>query len=122
MSLNRLFDIIENVRDTAHWRAAFGEPQALEGRTIIPVSAVTYGFGFGFGQGTSGPDEEESGSGGGGGGSASSRPLGVLVVDDEGVRFSETADASRLGLAGILLAGLAILQVALTLRAIFGRK
>ena len=29
MALNRLFDTIDQARETAHWEAAFGEPQHL---------------------------------------------------------------------------------------------
>ncbi len=125
MSLNRLFEIIEKGRETAHWRAAFGEPQVVEGRTLIPVAQVSYGFGLGFGQGM-GPSEVEGepapeGEGGGGGGGALAKPLGVIVVTPEHVYFEETEDASRIAMAGIGLGALLILQLAKTLRAIAGR-
>jgi uncharacterized spore protein YtfJ len=126
MSLNRLFDTIENARETAHWRTAFGEPQVIEGRTIIPVAQVGYGFGFGFGQGT-GPSEAEGeptvdGEAGGGGGGATARPLGVIVVTPEHVCFEETEDTSRIAVLGIAMVALSIFQVAKTLRVIFGRE
>jgi uncharacterized spore protein YtfJ len=135
MSLNRLFDTIEKARDTAHWRTAFGEPTVIEDKTLIPVSQVSYGFGLGFGQG--GPPPEEGGEavpggesdedapggeGGGAGGAASSKPLGIIVVSPEGVRFQEVEDVSKIALAGILVGGLFIYQVAKTLREIFGRS
>lgn len=135
MSLNRLFDTIEEARATAHWRAAFGEPTVIEDKTLIPVSQVSYGFGLGFGQG--GPPSEEGsqvapgteggetapgGEGGGGGGGASSKPLGVIVVSPDGVCFQEVEDESKIALAGILLGGLTIYQFAKTLREIFGRS
>lgn len=126
MSLNRLFDTIEKARETAHWRAAFGEPTVIEDKTLIPVSQVGYGFGLGFGQG--GPPPEEGGEaapggeGGGVGGAASSKPLGVIVVSPDGVCFQEVEDESKIALAGILLGGLVIYQIAKTLREIFGRS
>ena len=58
MPLNRLFDAIERVRDSAQWRAAFGEPLVLEGKTVIPVAQVGYGFGLGFGHPNEIPEEE----------------------------------------------------------------
>jgi uncharacterized spore protein YtfJ len=124
MSLNRVFDIVEEARETANWRAAFGEPHVVEGKTIIPVAQVGYGFGLGFGRGT-GPAETESeppteGEGGGGGAGASTRPLGAIVVTPEHVYFEETLDETRIVLAGIGLAGVVIVQIARTLRAIFG--
>jgi uncharacterized spore protein YtfJ len=126
MSLNRLFETIENARETAHWRTAFGEPQVAEGKTIIPVAQVGYGFGFGFGQGTE-PSEAEGkpaagGEGGGGGGGASTKPLGVIVVTPEHVCFEETEDTSKIAVFGYAMVALSIFQVAKTLRAIFGRE
>ncbi|MGD8627193.1 MAG: GerW family sporulation protein [Anaerolineae bacterium] len=125
MSLNQLFDTIDKARDTAQWQAAFGQPQEIEGRTVIPVARVSYAFGFGFGQGTPPASEEGEatsvGEGGGGGGGASANPMGVIVVEGDEVSFRPIEDESRIALAGIGLGALAVLQFALTLRAIFGR-
>jgi uncharacterized spore protein YtfJ len=128
MSLNQLFESIEKTREAADWRTAFGEPQIVEGKTLIPVAQVRHGFGLGFGSGSGPTDPEKAatppaqGEGGGGGGGASSRPLGVLVVTPDGVEFEETLDAGKIAVAGIAMAALAVFQVALTLRAIFGRR
>lgn len=124
MSLNRLFDAVERVREAAHWQAAFGQPQVVEGKTLIPVAQVGYGFGLGFGSAGTRPEEEERSApvGGGGGGGAMARPLGVLVVTPERVAFEETIDAGRIALAGIGFAALLVLQLARTLRAIFGHE
>jgi uncharacterized spore protein YtfJ len=126
MSLNRLFETIEKAGETARWQSAFGEPQTVGDRTIIPVARVGYGFGLGFGHGTGVPEGEtepvSEGEGGGGGGGASSKPLGVIVVTPEHVYFEETEDASKLGLVAIGVAGFSIVQFFRTLRAIFGRE
>lgn len=125
MPLNRLFDAIERVRDTAQWRAAFGEPVVVEDKTVIPVAQVAYGFGLGFGHPSEVPDEEAvlaaEGQGGVGGG-AMSRPLGALVVSEDGVYFEETVDAEKISMAGILLAGVIVVQAAATLRALLSRR
>jgi uncharacterized spore protein YtfJ len=126
MSLNQLFDSIEKARETAHWRAAFGEAQVFEDKTVIPVARVGYTFGLGFGSGT-GPSGDEGrpapgGEGGGGGGGASATPLGVIVVTPEQVYFEETLDEAKIALAGIGVAALFILQLGKTLRTIFGRR
>jgi uncharacterized spore protein YtfJ len=125
MSVNQLFETIEKARETAHWRAAFGEPQVFEDKTVIPVAQVGYGFGFGFGSGSgpsAGEDEPLStGEGGGGGGGAQAKPLGAIVVTPERVYFEETEDSSKIALAGIGVVALFILQLAKTLRVIFGR-
>lgn len=126
MSMEQLFDSVEKVRETAHWRAAFGEPQVFEDKTVIPVARVGYTFGMGFGSGT-GPKGEDGepapgGEGGGGGGGATAKPLGVVVVTPESVYFEETVDASKIVLAGIGVAALFILQLGKTVRAIFRQR
>ena len=124
MSLNRLFEIVEQARDTANWRTAFGEPQVVEDRTIIPVAQVRYGFGLGFGSGTGEADEEggpvAEGEGGGGGAASAARPLGAIVVTPECVYFEETTDVAKVSIAGMILAGFLVFQVAKTLREFFG--
>lgn len=126
MALNKLFDTIQSTKEMANWQAAFGEPQEVEGQTIIPVAQVGHGFGLGFGQGSgpaeAGDEPESAAEGGGAGGAAWSKPLGVMVVTDEKVYFEETVDASRVAVVGLLVAALAIFQVAKTLQMIFGRK
>ncbi len=125
MPLNRLFDAVERVRDTAQWRAAFGEPQVFEDRTVIPVAQVGYGFGLGFGHPAEIPEDEAvlaaEGQGGAGGG-AMSRPLGAIVVSTDDVYFEEAVDANKIALAGILLAGVIVVQAAATLRALLSRR
>ena len=124
MSLNRLFDTIERTREAADWRAAFGEPQEVEGRTLIPVAKVAYGFGFGFGSTEPSEVKDEAvpgGEGGGAGGGAMSKPVGAIVVTPEEVYFEPAPDRGKVVLAGIGVAALFIVQFAKTLRVIFGR-
>ena len=125
MSLNRLFDTIEETRETANWRAAFGEAQVVEDKTIIPVARVGYGFGLGFGSSTGQPESEgeplPEGEGGGGGGGAWTKPLGAIVVTPDEVHFEETMDVGMISLAGIVVGGLFLFQLGKTLRVLFGR-
>ena len=126
MSLNKLFDSVEQARDAANWKSAFGEPQVVDDKTIIPVAQVGYGFGLGFGrEGSASEDEGDSGAGdegGGGGGGASAKPYGVIVITPEDVYFEEAQDTSKIAILGIAMTAFAIFQVTKTLRAIFGRK
>lgn len=126
MSLNKLFDSIEQARDAANWKSAFGEPQVVEDKTIIPVAHVGYGFGLGFGrEGSASEDEDDAGAGdegGGGGGGASAKPYGVIVVTPDNVYFEEVQDTSKIAVLGIAMSAFAIYQVTKTLRVIFGRK
>ena len=126
MQLNKLFDMIESTRASANWRAAFGEPEVVDDKTIIPVAQVGYGFGLGFGREDSASEDEgdsgAGGEGGGGGGGASAKPYGVIVVTPDDVYFEEVEDNSRIAVLGIAMSAFAIFQVAKTLRAIFGRR
>jgi uncharacterized spore protein YtfJ len=125
MSLNKLFDLVEQARETANWEAAFGEPESVGDKTIIPVAQVGYGFGLGFGSGTAPADEEDklasTGEGGGSGGGALAKPLGAIVVTPESVYFEEVRDNTKIAILGTGMVTLAIWQIAKTLREIFGR-
>lgn len=124
MSLNRLFDTFERIRETADWRAAFGEAQAVGERTIIPVAQVGYAFGMGFGESTEAPAEgvdSPVSDGGGGGGTASSKPLGAIVVTPDCVYFEPIRDEGKIALVGLGVGAWSVLQVAKTLRALLNR-
>lgn len=73
---------IERILST---KAVVGEPMVVEGKTIIPL--VSIGFGFGGGGGSGGPKDRVEGSGAGTGGGGGVKPLGVIVVDEKGVRI-----------------------------------
>ena len=88
----------------------YGEPIVHNGKTIIPVAQVSYGFGGGFGQKGSNhqqadapvngaPKEEE---GGGGGGGLKARAKGVYEITDQGTRFIPVGNPRPLLLAGII--------------------
>lgn len=100
---------IDGLEESASVNRAFGDPIAAEGKTIIPVARVAYGFGSGFGSGSEGGDpdaDEESGSGGGGGGGMAVSPLGVLEVTDSESHFVSFRNWRRTALA--VGAGLAV--------------
>jgi uncharacterized spore protein YtfJ len=139
MSIEKLFQAVEGLRQTATADAAFGQPQEAEGRVIIPVSSVRTGFGLGFGRGTPydepeessvpwdmdetpADDEDEAGEGGGGGGGANSHPVAVIEVTPEGTIVRAIVDETRVALAGIALAGWCVFWLLVTMRAVFGRK
>ncbi len=60
--------IVEQVREQAGVEAVFGDPVTAEGRTVIPVARVSYGFGGGFGPGAPGGPRHEPNRGRGPGG------------------------------------------------------
>lgn len=84
-------------------RTVYGEPITAEGKTIVPIAKVRYGFGGGSGKKAG----EEPGEGGGGGGGAVARPVGYIEVSGDGTRFVPIIDLQSMVVAmvGGLLAG-----------------
>jgi uncharacterized spore protein YtfJ len=73
----------------------FGDPIHVEGKTVVPVAKVAYGFGGGA--------REE---GGGGGGGVRAFPAGALEITPEGTRFIPFPDFrwfASVFAAGVLL-------------------
>ena len=68
-------------------KAVFGEPVTADGRTIIPVAKIMYGFGGGGGMNRMGAREENAAArgqeGGGGGGGVRAVPVGVIEVSGQ---------------------------------------
>jgi uncharacterized spore protein YtfJ len=103
--------ITERLHSSAHVKTIYGEPIVAEGKTIIPVAEVKYGFGGGGGQqgdasnhGSSLEGEARTGMGGGGG--ISVRPLGVVEVSNVGTRYIPFENGRKVVvsvLAGVLL-------------------
>ena len=65
--------IADRLKASGDVKVVFGEPQVIEGKTIVPVATVAYGFGGGSGGGP-------QGEGHGGGGGLRVKPLGVLEI------------------------------------------
>lgn len=109
MDIQKYFDNIQQVlSSSANVRTVFGDPISVEGKTIIPVARVRYGFGGGMGSGPTGSsDEQRIGQGGGGGGGVIAQPVGVVEVSGAGMRFVPVHSRKRMiGLAMIgFLAG-----------------
>ena len=74
--------IADRLRASGDVKVVFGEPQVIEGKTIVPVATVVYGFGGGSGMGP-----QRQGEGHGGGGGLRVKPLGVLEITPESTRF-----------------------------------
>ncbi len=76
--------VTEEISSMISTKTVVGEHITIEGRTIIPVTKVSFGFGSGGGEGKGKTGEE--GFGGGGGGGASIEPIAFLVVSGEDVK------------------------------------
>ncbi len=75
----------ESLGSTATVKSVFGEPIHAEGKTVVPVAKVAYGFGAGGGHGPA--KREGSPEGGGGGGGVRAFPAGALEITGEKTRF-----------------------------------
>ena len=137
--IKRLLDVIGEIREKADVNAVFGEPMTVEGRTIVPVAQVAYGFRMGMGhKPITEPEEgEETGmkqpqdqqvvepgdaSGAGGSGGVMARPFAVIEVTPEGTRVEPIVNEQKLALAGSLLIGWSVFCLARALVKIFGRE
>lgn len=100
--------ISEGLGSTATVKSVFGDPIHANGKTIVPVAKVCYGFGGGSG---TGPDKADTNKkeGGGGGGGVRACPAGALEVTESGTRFIPYVSKQQLVAAfaaGVLLGAL----------------
>ena len=134
MKMERMFELVEGLRDTARADATLGKPREIQGRVLLPVAAVATGFGLGFGHGpddearkpgeaqpqTPEADEEQmSGEGGGAGGGSGSRPLAMIEVTADGTAIRPMVDETKVALAGMALVAWVVFWLAATVRAVF---
>lgn len=93
MSIQELIkSISERVQTTASVKTVYGDPVTAEGKTIIPVARVRYGFGGGGGTQDLSPDSEATDEpqqqvGGGGGGGVEVSPVGFIEMTLEETRY-----------------------------------
>ena len=106
--------ISEALGSTATVRSVFGEPIHANGKTVVPVAKVAYGFGGGFGSGKDSAHTDRQGEGGGGGGGVRAFPAGALEITDNATRFVPFTDPARLVVA--FTAGAILGSVILTRR------
>jgi uncharacterized spore protein YtfJ len=129
MELNRFFDLMEGVRQKAAVEAVFGPPTQVEGKTIIPIGKVAYGYGLGFGQGTTpGSESDEAdtpgaamGAGGGSGGGLKVQPVAVLEVTPETTTLTPIIDDAATTKMVMVTVLWSVFWVARALIKIFGR-
>lgn len=107
MSIQPFFQaFLDRVQSWLGARTVYGEPIMAEGRTVVPVARVVFGFGGGSGTGSQNPPDAPGrcGRGEGGGGHMAARPVGVIEITSAGTRFVAIADPRPL--LGALLLGL----------------
>lgn len=100
-----LQSVVEQLRSSANVTSVYGDPVERDGKTVIPIAKIAYGFGMGFGR-DGAEDEAEAPDAGGGGVGMSATPIGVLEVTDAETRFIRFGERRRV--AGALVLGLLV--------------
>ena len=80
---------VEELDRLLNAKNVLGDPIEKGSATVIPI--VSYGFGFGAGGGGDVKSGEGAGSGAGGG----IKPLGAIIIDDEGARVESVLGAMK---------------------------
>lgn len=115
--------VIQETMDTflgaANVNAVYAEPVETNEATIIPaaevVSLAGFGVGSGYGINEEGETKEKNvggGGGGGGGGRVLSRPVAVVIADEDGVRVEPVVDPTKIALAFFTTLGFMISMIA----------
>jgi sporulation protein YtfJ len=89
--------VTEEISNMISTKTVVGDNIIVEGKTIIPVTKVSFGFGSGGGEGKGKTGEEGFGGGGGGGGVI--EPVAFVVISGEDVKvfsFKEKGIISQL--------------------------
>jgi len=106
----KMESMFEPLSRSASVKSVYGEAISANGKTIIPVARVAYGFGGGRGRRLDGaqPTEDQSSpkEGEGGGGGVYAVPVGVLEVSETQTRFIPLSDKRRL--AGAAMVGFCV--------------
>ncbi len=104
MSTKQLIDsAVEHLRASASVKTVYGEPVQVDGKTIIPVARVAYGF-----------KKPESGPSAGG---VSAKPVGVVEVSGAETRFVPVAQTKKFAIIALIGSG-----VGLVLGWVLGRR
>ena len=99
-------ELLRRIGEKLDTSTVFGEARMLDGSAIIPVARISYGGGGGSGSEPSG-GEEQHGEGVGFG--VVARPLGVIEVRHESLRWVPVVDWGRLAVLWSVVVGLFLL-------------
>lgn len=117
MFLEDLQKRFADMQNKAGVKAVFGDAIELDGRKVIPVASVRYGFGMGGG---TGPKKEEGDAPGGGGGGGGVRidPIAFAEIVDGKIKIVPIINVGRLVVIAALVAAWGIFWMTRTVRAV----
>ena len=111
MSTKELIDgAVEHLRTSANVKTVYGTPITNDGKTVIPVAKVLYGFGAGSGHGTHAKKSRNGktpaeGEGEGAGGAVAAKPVGVVEITGDETRFVPFGASRKLAIMAVIGAG-----------------
>jgi uncharacterized spore protein YtfJ len=114
MSAKELIEgAVEQLRSSASVKTVYGDPIVVDGKTVIPVAKVAYGFGAGHGSGThdkKSPDGKTpvAGEGEGAGGGVAARPVGVVEITGQETKFVQFGAPKKLMITALVGAGFGV--------------
>ncbi len=121
MFLDELQRRFQELQGKADVRTVYGETIELNGRRVIPVASVQYGFGMGGG---SGPTKSKGNApgGGGGGGGVRVEPVALIDITDGKLKVEPIVNVTRLATMALLLAAWAVFWISRTIRAVAAKR
>jgi uncharacterized spore protein YtfJ len=134
--IKSVLEKLASVTEKVNVDLVFGKPETVEGRTLIPVAELMYGFAAGAGAGTAAAPTEEAGpeaaekeaeaaptgSGAGGASGAKARPIAYIEVGPEGTKVQPIVDEQKIALAGIMMGAWVVGWIGMVLMTIFSPR
>jgi len=112
-ALDMAQETMETFIETADVSRVYGEPIVHEETMIIPAAEVVALAGFGAGYGSGGPEDANGeGGGAGGGGKTFSRPVAVVIADNNGVRVEPVVDPTKIAMTFFTALGFMVATIA----------
>lgn len=106
---------VEHLQTSASVKTVYGTPITADGKTVIPVAKVAYGFGAGSGRGTQNKNKAGNGKhpvegeGEGAGGGVAAKPVGVVEITDEGTKFIQFGATRKLAFTALIGSGIGLM-------------
>lgn len=117
MFLDDLQKRFQEMQGKADVRTVFGEEIELNGRRVIPVASVQYGFGMGGG---SEPKQTEGKAPGGGG--MRVEPVALIDITDGKLKVEPIVNVTRLATMAMILAAWSVFWISRTIRAVAAKR
>jgi uncharacterized spore protein YtfJ len=120
MFLDELQKRFQEMQTKVGVRAVFGEVIEVNGRKLIPVAGVVYGFGMGGGQGPTrqAKDQEKAAPplGGGGVGGMRAEPIAIIEVTNDTLKIQPIVNVTRVAIAGLLVGAWSVFWISRAMR------